>query len=288
MAWALQETGQRLQGWDGLLASDIPVASGLSSSAAIELATARAFWALSHWGWDGIEMARTARKMENEWLGLRSGIMDQMISACGRENHALLIDCRDLTSEPVPHPEGLTIVVMDTAVRRGLVDSAYNQRVEQCRAAAKHLGIISLREASSELLAARSLGLDEILLRRARHVVSENERTLQAAAAMRDGKTTTLGRLMDASHNSLRDDYEVSCPELDSMVEIARSQEGCLGARMTGAGFGGCAVALVQSANVDEFCGRVHKGYRRTTGRIPNIFACQPSAGAALVSEREP
>ena len=285
MAWALQKCGFPLQGWEGVLASDIPVASGLSSSAALELATARAFWSLSRWEWEGNQMAKAAKKMENEWLNLKSGIMDQMISACGKENHALLIDCRDLTTNLVPLPEGIAIVVMDTAVHRGLIDSAYNERVEQCQAAAVHFGVPSLRDVTLEAFAAQSTGLDDLTLRRARHVITENERTLKAVEFMRAGDAAALGELMYASHASLRDDYEVSCLELDVIVETARSQKGCLGSRMTGGGFGGCAISLVQTAEVDTFVIQVKTSYQQATQRTPNIFLCQASEGAQIIME---
>ncbi len=286
MARTLIDLGFPLEGWEGVLGSELPIASGLSSSAALELATARAFWSLSRWEWDGKQMAQAAKRMENRWLGLKSGIMDQMISACGEKDHALLIDCRDLSTDLVPLPEGVSIVVMDTAVRRGLVDSAYNERVEQCQAAAAYFNVRSLRDVTLDDLANPAPGLDHIALRRARHVVSENERTLQAAAAMRAGDALALGKLMVASHASLRDGYEVSCRELDVMVEIAKVQPGCLGARMTGAGFGGCAIALVQSDQVEPFTRRVETEYFKVTQRQPRTFICQAGKGAELVMER--
>jgi galactokinase len=285
MAWALQDAGFDLRGWQGVLASDIPIASGLSSSAALELAAARSFWAISRWKWEGAEMARTARKMENEWLGLKSGIMDQMISASGQEGCALLIDCRDLSTRLAPVPPGVSIMVMDTTIRRGLVDSAYNDRVEQCKTAAAFLGAPSLRDVSPEDFASRSGGMDEIPFKRARHIITENERVLQAVDAMERGDVEDLGRLMDASHDSLRDDYRVSCRELDLMVEIARSQPGCLGARMTGAGFGGCAIALLRAGTEDGFMREVSRAYQGTTGKDPNLFQVEPSGGAHLISK---
>lgn len=287
MSWILQDLGFPLRGWEGILSSSIPIASGLSSSAALELAVARAFWSLTRWEWDGNQMALAAKKMENEWLHLKSGIMDQMISACGEEGHALLIDCRDLSSSLVPLPESVSIVVMDTAKQRGLVDSAYNERVEQCKLAAEYFGVESLRDVSLDTFAAQSKDLDEVVLRRARHVISENARTLKAAEAMRQGDAATLGELMNASHISLRDDYEVSSKELNVMVELAAEQMGCLGARMTGAGFGGCAVALVENAEVEPFMSQVQAGYSEIIQRTPRIFVCRPSMGAKLVFEAD-
>ena len=285
MAWALKESDLPLRGWEGVLASDIPIASGLSSSAALELAVSRSFWALTRWEWDGSQIARVAKKMENEWLNLKSGIMDQMISACGQEGQALLIDCRDLTTQAVPLPDGVSIVVMDTAVRRGLVSSAYNERVQQCQAAAAHFGVTSLRDVSMEILDANSAGLDELIFRRARHVVSENQRTIQAAAAMRAGDADTLGQLMSASHASLRDDYQVSCRELDLMVNLAGEQQACLGARMTGGGFGGCAIALVQTAETEPFISRVAAAYHEAVNLSPHLFVCRAASGANLINQ---
>jgi len=283
MAWTLQELGYPLQGWQGVLSSTIPIASGLSSSAALELAVAHAFWSITRWDWDGIQMAKAARKMENEWLGLKTGIMDQMISASGKAGYALLIDCRDLNTELVPLPPGVKVVVMDTAVRRGLVDSAYNERVEQCRSAAAYFGVPSLRDVSEDMLAGKSGSLDGLTFRRARHVVGENARTQQAAEVMRQGDAKKLGQLMDASHDSLRLDYEVSCRELDLMVEIARAQDGCRGARMTGAGFGGCALALVDEGAMETFSRRVEARYLDRVGIQPNIFPVMPSNGVQVV-----
>jgi len=286
IASVLQEIGFKLNGWEGVLVSDIPIASGLSSSAALELAVIRAFWSLARWNWDGKQMALAAKKMENEWLNLQSGIMDQMISACAEAGSALLIDCRDLTTRSVPLPRDVSIVVMDTTVRRGLVDSAYNERVKQCQTASLHFGVSSLRDVSRETFDLKAPLLENLTLplRRARHVVSENERTLQAAEAMQAGDAAVLGKLMNASHLSLKHDYEVSCRELDLMVEIALRQPGCLGARMTGAGFGGCAIALVDSSASRDFISQVEGEYESVTHLKANIFSVIPVSGANLIS----
>lgn len=284
IAWVLQELGYYPGGWEGVLVSDIPIASGLSSSAALELAVLRAFWSINRWGWDEKLMAAAAKKMENEWLDLKSGIMDQMISACGKKGFALLLDCRDLSTQLYPLPDGVSIVVMDTSVRRGLVGSAYNERVDQCQKAAAQLNVSSLRDISPETLNNKSNQLDDLILRRARHVVTENQRALMAADAMLNGDASALGKLMVASHQSLRDDYEVSCFELDLMVEIALKQPGCLGARMTGGGFGGCAIALVNSSVIPAFIERVGLDYRNSTGLRADIFSVLPEDGANLAS----
>ena len=283
VAWALQQNGYTLSGWEGVLRGDVPIGSGLSSSAALELAVARAFAAVSGFEWQPTRMAQIAQQTENRWLGLQSGIMDQLISANGVAGHALLMDCRTLSLSPVPLPAGTAVVVMDTKTPRGLVNSAYNQRRAECERAAEVLGVAALRDADLTDLEQAADRLDAVVFRRARHVISENERTLRAAEAMRAGDAAALGRLMNASHDSLRDDYEVTSHTLDTMVNSARRQSGCLGARMTGAGFGGCAIALVRQADVTPFMANVAREYEQTTGLTPDLFPCQPSAGAGLV-----
>jgi galactokinase len=286
VAWALQEADYALCGWEGVLAGDVPRGAGLSSSAAVEMATARAFQAVSGFAWEPATMARLGQRAENAWVGVRCGIMDQMIAAAGRRGHALLIDCRSLETRSVPLPEGVVVVILDTATRRGLVDSAYNERRHQCEVAARHFGVPALRDVSEADLADRGHELDEVTRRRARHVITENGRTLAAAAAMQAGDAFTLGRLMDASHASLRDDFEVSSPALDTMVTLARRHPACLGARMTGAGFGGCAVALVEAAQADAFAARVAADYRAATGLEPTITITQAADGAAIVLQK--
>lgn len=283
VAWALQEAGYRLAGWEGVIAGDVPRGAGLSSSAAIELATVRAFQAVSGFAWNPAVMAKLGQKAENQWVGMNCGVMDQMISAAGQADHALLIDCRSLETQAVPLPSGTVVVVLDTATRRGLVDSAYNERRSQCEAAARCFGVPALRDVSVAQFAARADELDEVTRRRARHVITENERTLAAAEAMRRGDAVELGRLMDASHISLRDDFEVTNDELDIMVEVARQQAGCLGARMTGAGFGGCAVALAPASLAAAFAESVAARYQAAANLIPAIYVCAASAGASIV-----
>jgi galactokinase len=282
-AWALQEAGYTLQGWQGVLAGDVPIGAGLSSSAALEMATARAFAAVAGFSWDPVVMARLGQHVENHWLGINSGIMDQMISAAGRAGHASLIDCRSLAIESVPLPPGTAVVVLDTATRRGLVDSAYNERRAQCEAAARFFGVPALRDVSLPEFEVQADQLDPVTRRRARHVITENNRTLQAAEAMRQGDAIALGRLMDASHASLRHDFAVSSPELNQMVECARPQSGCYGARMTGAGFGGCAVALVRHDAVQTFAAAVAACYQAAAQRQPNIYICAATDGANII-----
>lgn len=284
VAWALQEAGEYLHGWEGVLAGDVPVGAGLSSSAALEMATARAFAEVSGWTWEPAQMAKVGQRAENAWVGVNCGIMDQMISAAGQASHALLIDCRSLAAEVVPLPPGTRVVVLDTATRRGLVDSAYNQRRAQCEEAAHFFGVPALRDVTLEAFEARAAELEPLTRRRARHVITENARTLAAAAAMRQGDAAALGHLMDASHTSLRDDFEVSSTALNQMVEIARQQPGCFGARMTGAGFGGCAVALVAAEAAESLAAAVTTRYQQATGRQPNVYICTATDGAS----REP
>jgi galactokinase len=282
VAWSLQEAGLQLGGWEGVLMGDVPLGAGLSSSAAVEMATARAFATVGKLDWQPAAMAKLGQKAENKWVGVNCGIMDQLISAAGRDGHALLIDCRSLATEPVPFPPGLAVVVLDTATRRGLVDSAYNERRSQCEAAAAFFGVPALRDVTIEQFHQRADGLDEVTRRRALHVITENDRTEQAADAMRRGDVDALGALMDQSHVSLRDDYEVSSEALDTMVEAAQAHPACRGARMTGAGFGGCAVAIVDAARSEDFVEKVGAEYERKTGNTPAIYVCHATNGAEV------
>ncbi len=283
IAWVLQKQGFPLSGWEGVLVGNVPLGAGLSSSAALELSLLKAFWTVSGFNWDGAQMASLACQADRDWVGIQSGIMDQMISALGVENHALLIDCRTLDFNLLPLPEQVRVIVLDTATRRGLVDSAYNERVAQCRIAAETLGIPSLRDITLDEFHTKSNQLDELTRKRAIHVISENDRTLKAAKALQKGDVVAFGQLMNASHTSLRDDYEVSSPELNIMVELARQEKGCLGARMTGAGFGGCAVALVEKESATKFAENIRLSYEKITGLKPNIYICKASNGVKVL-----
>jgi galactokinase len=279
-AWSLADAGYALSGWEGVLAGDVPLGAGLSSSAALELATARTFATVGNLPWDAATMAKLGQKAENKWVGVNCGIMDQMISAAGRANHALLIDCRSLECTPVPFPAGTAVVVLDTATRRGLVDSAYNERRACCEAAAKFFGVKALRDVSVEQFQKMAGGLDATARRRALHVVTENDRTEKAAKAMQQGDAKTLGQLMNASHESLNNDFEVSSADLNAMVENARRHPACLGARMTGAGFGGCAVALIDAKSAGDFVEKTAAAYEKQTGHIPAVYVCTATNGA--------
>jgi galactokinase len=284
VAWALQEAGFRLRGWEGVVGGDIPIGAGLSSSAAIELATARAFAAVSELPWDPAKMAKLSQKAENEWVGVNSGIMDQMISAAGVEGRALLIDCRSLETDAVPLPEGTVVVILDTATRRELVTSAYNERRAQCEQAAAYFGVPALRDVTLERFEAEQDGLDPVVRRRARHIITENARTLQAAEAMRQGDAAQLGRLMDASHVSMRDDFEITNDALNIMAATAQAHPASFGARMTGGGFGGCAVALVRADQVEPFVADVARDYAAATGLTPAIYVTPAASGASVMT----
>jgi galactokinase len=284
VAWALAETGHPLAGWQGVLAGDVPIGAGLSSSAALEMATARAFAATAGLDWHPVDMARVGQRAENAWVGVQCGIMDQLASAAGMAGHALLIDCRSLDIRPIPLPPRTAVLVLDTATRRDLADSAYNTRRAQCQAAARFLGLPTLRDISLERFFERDDALTPVLRRRARHVITENLRTLRAADAMARCDPTEVGALMNASHCSLRDDFEVSSAELDAMVACVRREEGCYGARMTGAGFGGCVVALVDATGADILAASVAASYREATGIEPLIYHCEAAAGTELVA----
>jgi galactokinase len=285
VAWALQEKSFPLLGMDAVITGDVPIGSGLSSSAAMEVAAAVTFRALCGLDLPDVAMALLCQRAENEFVGMKCGIMDQFISTLGQRGHALLIDCRSLNYELAPLPTGVAIVVCDTMKRRGLVDSEYNARRRECEQGVELLrpylpGIQLLRDVTSADLARYGHLLPPAVLKRCRHVVSEDERTVQAVAALRAGQVAEFGRLMDESHISLRDDYQVSCRELDCMVELAHAAPGCLGARMTGAGFGGCTVNLVRAKDAAAFAQQVASRYAAEMGVNPEIYVCKASAGA--------
>lgn len=284
VAWALQGAGYTLRGFEGILKGDVPIGAGLSSSAALELATARAFQVVSGFDWDAAQMARLSQKAENEWVGVNCGIMDQMISAAGQAGHALMIDCRSLETEPLPLPPGTAIVVLDTGTRRELVESAYNERRRQCEEAAAFFGVQALRDVTVARLEEEGRGgLDPVTFRRAHHIVHENNRVLAARTAMHLGDADLLGELMHQSHVSLCEDFEICNQALRDIVRISQAQPGCYGARMTGGGFGGCAVALVRQEAVDEFVRVVEADYAGQTPHQARIYVTQPGAGAERV-----
>jgi galactokinase len=251
----------------------------------VEMAAARAFAAVSGFNWEPARMAQIGQRAENHWVGVNCGIMDQMASAAARAGHALFLDCRSLEYEQVPLPDGVVVVVMDTSTRRGLVDSAYNERRAQCEAAANFFGVPALRDVSLEEFQAKSGVLENTVMLRARHVITENRRVLGAVAAMRAGDSRILGRLFNESHASLRDDFQVTNEALNQIVDAAQAHPACYGARMTGAGFGGCAVALVEEEQVETFISTAMEEYRRRTGLEARFCICQAAEGASSIDD---
>jgi len=291
VAWSLAEQGLTLTGIDAVMSGNVPRGSGLSSSAALEVATAQAFLAASGLlgVLDGATIARVAQRAENEFVGVNCGIMDQFISVLGAENHALLIDCRSLTYELVPMPGEAALVIGNTRASRSLASSAYNERRQECET-----GVALLREALPAITALRdvtSAELEEhrgllpaVVYQRCRHVVSENERVGQMVAALQAGDLVKAGELMNASHESLRNDYAVSSPALDAMVAAMRSVPGCYGARLTGAGFGGCAVALVAPGQEKAVADAIFEHYPKATNIWPEVYMTHVSNGAQVAA----
>ena len=267
-ARALLERGYPLRGADLLIRSDVPLGGGLSSSAALEMSVGFALCSISGVDPDRTELARAGQQAEHEYVGTLCGIMDQYVSAMARADHGLLIDCRTLGTDAIPLPLGdAAILVCDSGVRHELASSAYNERRRECERAAALLGAASLRDVTAAALDRAPAGLSDVLLRRARHVVTENARTLSAADAFRRRDLERAGRLMLESHASLRDDYEVSCPELDCLVAAATPLEGVYGARMTGGGFGGSAIVLLRADRVQAALRELEGVYRARFGR---------------------
>ncbi len=290
VAAVLQAQGYDLPGLNVAFAGTVPVGAGLSSSAAVELAIAWAWCELGELSIERAALALACQRAEHEYVGTQCGIMDQFISALGRRDYALLIDCRSLDYRQVPLPGGADarIVVCDSGVRRELAASAYNERRAQCRQAVELLrarlpGITALRDVTVEGFQAHAEALPAVIRRRARHVITENARALEAVAALENGDLVRFGELMKASHRSLRDDYQVSCAELDTLVEAAWAVEGCYGSRLTGAGFGGCTVSLVDGAAVEAFRQAVSDAYRRKHARTPAIYVCTAENGVGRI-----
>src|SRR5712664_2640148 len=288
VAWALQEAGYRLGRANIYIVGDVPLGAGLSSSAAIEVSTGYALLSLAGHAIDRKKLALLCQRAENEFVGARVGIMDQFVSCHGRTGHALLIDCRSLEYRSLRLPPKVSLVICNTMVKHKLQASEYNVRRAECEEAVRKLsvalpGVRSLRNVSLEQLAENRWLLSETLHRRCRHVISENTRVRKVADLFGVGKTEGLREVMAASHESLRDDYEVSCRELDAMVEIAGRQPGVYGARMTGGGFGGCTINFVDVEHAGEFRSRVSAEYEAAIGLRPDIYICEASQGAELV-----
>src|SRR3954462_8153735 len=289
VAIQLQGAGIPIKGANLLVSGNVPIGSGLSSSASVEVATAYALVSLSGVAPDRRTLATLCQRAENEFVGARCGIMDQFVSAHGQRGHALMLDCRTLDYELLPLPEGVRLVICNTMVKHQLASGEYNVRRRQCEEGVALLRqsfptLQELRDVTPEMLEEHADILSPIIYRRCRHVVREDARVLKAAKALRDSELTVFGKLMYESHESLRDDYEVSCPELDAMVAIASDVEGTTGARMTGGGFGGCTINLVKASATEQFQATVAENYRKQTGIEPAIYITQASDGASEIT----
>lgn len=285
VALLLARAGHRLRGANLLIAGDVPIGSGLSSSAAIEVAAGYALLENSDITPDRVELAKVCRQAENEFVGARVGIMDPFISCCGRAAHALLLDCRSLEYRLLPLPAEASLVICNTMVKHEHASGEYNRRRMECEEAVRILSrslaaISALRDVTVTELERSANQLPEVLYRRCRHVISENVRVAEAAVALESGNLDKFGDQMNASHASLRLDYEVSCQELDLMVDLARSQPGVYGARMTGGGFGGCTVNLVKAEHAVHFRRALATEYEQATGLRPEIFITSAAEGA--------
>lgn len=288
VVWALMEEALPVLSMNAVFASDVPRGSGLSSSASVEMAFLLAWQTLGGWTLPSMQRALLGQKAENQYVGVNCGIMDQFASACGVENKLLLLDCRSLEWKTIPLPEDVSIVIADTTVRRKLTSGEYNKRRAACEEAVRLLQqdlpkIKSLRDVSVEQFNRLANKLPREMEKRARHVVEEIGRSSQAEALLEAGDVHNFGRLMNECHASLRDLYEVSCPELNVMVNVAQSLEGCHGARLTGAGFGGCTVNLVAREHTGGFASALAQRYESETGLHPEIYITRASDGANLL-----
>ncbi|CAE6911432.1 Catalyzes the transfer of the gamma-phosphate of ATP to D-galactose to form alpha-D-galactose-1-phosphate (Gal-1-P) [Vibrio sp. B1FLJ16] len=276
--------GYQFSGADISVSGNVPQGAGLSSSAALEVVIGQTFKVLFNLEISQAEIALNGQQAENEFVGCNCGIMDQMISAEGRENHAMLLDCRSLETEAVSMPEDMAVVIINSNKKRGLVDSEYNTRREQCEEAARIFGVKALRDVTIEQFNDKASQLDEMVAKRARHVITENDRTVEAAQALRANDMKRMGELMAASHASMRDDFEITVKEIDTLVEMVKEVIGDKGGvRMTGGGFGGCIVALVPPTLVEEVKAVVEAKYETATGLKESIYVCQAKEGAGLV-----
>jgi galactokinase len=279
--------GAKPVGFDALIHSTVPLGGGLSSSAALEVATATLLEAITGLKLDPVDKALLCQKAEHDYAGMPCGIMDQFISVMGKQDHLLLLDCRSRKTELIPMTDpSKALLIINTNVKHELTGGEYAKRRAQCEQAANILSLPSLRDATADMLMRARGKMEDVVFRRARHVIGEIERTPHAAEAVRASNWTTVGQLMYASHDSLRDDYEVSCPELDAVVEIAQvigPKGGVIGCRMTGGGFGGCAVAMVNADAVAAISDRIASEYERRTKIKPTLFVSRPAAGATLL-----
>lgn len=282
--WVLRQEGIEVPAFSLTLNGDVPLGAGLSSSASVEVATISALLSLAGKEMPLPKMAQLCRRAENEYVGASTGIMDQFIACCGAENHALLLDCRSLDYKLAPIPEHIAIVISNTMVKHSHAGGEYNTRRAEVEEATTVIGrhrpeVRFLRDATVEDLEKWGSEMSPDALKRARHIITENTRTEAAAAALEAGDLKTLGRLMYEAHASYRDDFEASCKEADILVELASKEAGCIGARLTGGGFGGCTVNLVEQSHADTFIEHLREGYREATGIAADIYRCHASAG---------
>ncbi len=289
VASVLKQRGLMLPGANLLVHGEVPIGAGLSSSAAVEVASAVAFMSMGETQLPLPEVAKLCREAENTFVGARVGIMDQFVSCMGKAGHALLLDCRSLNFQSVPIPAEIRLVVCNTMVKHDLATGAYNTRREECEEGVRYFakwdpGIRALRDVSAEMLDQHVHDLPATIAKRCTHVVRENQRTLDAARALAEGDLSRVGKVMRESHRSLRDLYEVSCRELDIMVEAADGLPGFVGGRMTGGGFGGCTINLVRKENAEEFAQRIAESYHRQTGINAQIYLCAAEDGAGELS----
>jgi galactokinase len=283
MVNVLQADFTDLHGLTMSIAGNVPTSGGLSSSASLEMAVGYALLRMNDKSVDGVKLALSGQKTENEFVGVQCGIMDQFISALGQKDYALLIDCQDLSYKSVPIPPNTAIIVVDSGVQRGLVDSEYNTRRQQCELAAAHFGLNSLRLLDIETFNNRKQELPTIIRQRATHVITENARTLALAKALTAGNMSQLGPLMAASHQSMRADFEITVPAIDTLVEIMQDVPGVYGARMTGGGFGGCCVALAPVEVAPQVTKAIENHYYPKTGYQATIYECHAAAGASEI-----
>jgi len=289
VAWVLQEAGHNLRGANLLIHGEVPLGAGLSSSASLEISTGLALLGNSGYQLDRTRLALLCQRAENEFVGARCGIMDQFISCHGQAGHGLMLDCRSLDYQLIPIPSGVSLVICNTMVRHEHGSGEYNARRAECEEGVCVLaevlpGVRALRDVSLAQLEQNRDRLRDIVYKRCRHVITENDRVRAAALALQNGEIQALSKLMADSHRSLRDDYQVSCAELDLMVNLAFKQKGVYGARMTGGGFGGCTINLVRAENTAEFQRGVAKGYHSATKQHPDIYVCEASQGAEMIA----
>ncbi|WP_434138690.1 galactokinase [Photobacterium leiognathi] len=281
----LLERGFTFTGADIAVTGNVPQGAGLSSSAALEVVIGQTFKVLYNLEISQADIALNGQQAENQFVGCNCGIMDQMISAEGRENHAMLLDCRSLETQAVSMPEDMAVVIINSNKKRGLVDSEYNTRRQQCEEAARIFGVKALRDVTIEQFNAKAHELDELVAKRARHVITENNRTVEAATALRNHDMKRMAELMAQSHASMRDDFEITVFEVDTLVEIVKDVIGEQGGvRMTGGGFGGCIVALVPPTLVDDVKAAVEAKYQAATGLKESIYVCQAKNGAGKIA----